>query len=53
MFTEEGFAAHIQKTLDAAKGCTLEIIFRDIYNLSGDRSKPGKGVQIIRRLIDK
>ena len=53
MFTEEGFATHIRRTLDAARGCTLEIIFRDIYNLSGDRSKPGKGVQIIRRLIDK
>ena len=50
---EEGFAAHISKTLTAARGCSAEIIFRDIYTLTGDRSKPGRAVQITRDLIDK
>ena len=48
---EEAFAAHIAKTLRAAKGCALEILFRDIIMLSGDKSKPGRATQIVRRLI--
>jgi len=51
-FDEEGFAAHIRKTLTAARGCATEIIFRDIYTLNGDRSKPGRAVQITRDLIN-
>jgi hypothetical protein len=52
-FDTNAFSDHIAKTLKAAKGCELEIIFRDIYTLSGDISKPGKAVQITRNLIDK
>jgi hypothetical protein len=52
-FDKEGFAHHIRKTLLAARGCTLEIIFRDVYTLTGDRTKPGRAVQITRRLIDE
>ncbi|MHB0858193.1 MAG: uroporphyrinogen decarboxylase/cobalamine-independent methonine synthase family protein [Anaerolineae bacterium] len=50
---EEGLAAHIGQTLQAARGCGLEIIFRDVYSLEGDRSKPGRAVAICRRLIDE
>lgn len=50
---EEAFADHIRHTLTATKGCRLEIIFRDIYTLTGDTSKPGRAVQIVRRLIDE
>lgn len=49
----DAFSAHIRKTLLAAKDCHLEIIFRDIYTLSGDLSKPGRAVAITRRLIDE
>ena len=50
---EKGFTEHITETLEAAKGTTLEIIFRDIYTLEGNIEKPGKAVRIIRELIDR
>lgn len=50
---EEAFAEHIGKTLKAAKGCGVEIIFRDIYTLTGDINKPGRAVEIVRQEIDK
>jgi len=53
MFDENIFAEHMAKTLKAAKGCALEIIFRDICTLSGDITKPGKAVRITREQIDK
>ncbi len=49
---EEAFRAHISESLLAAKGTTMEIIFRDIYTLEGNRSKPGRAVEIVRELID-
>lgn len=49
---EEAFRAHIARTLTAARGCTLEIIFRDIYTVTGDRNKPGQAIQIVRELIE-
>lgn len=52
-FDEDGFKAHIEKTLNAAKGCQLEFIQRDVYTVSGDQSKPGRAVKIIRELIEK
>jgi hypothetical protein len=52
-FDQEGFREHISKTLRAAKGCTLEIIFRDVYTLSGDLSKAWRAVEITREQIDK
>jgi len=52
-FDEEGFVEHIRKTLQAARGCSLEFIFRDVYTVSGDRRKPGHAVEIARRMIDE
>jgi hypothetical protein len=51
-FDAEGFRRHIEKTLRAAQGCKAEIIFRDIYTVSGDRTKPGQAVKITREAID-
>ena len=51
-FDAEGFRAHIAKTLRAARGCKAEIIFRDIYTVSGDRTKPGQAVRITREAIE-
>ncbi len=50
-FDEEAFRAHIQKTLNAAKDCTIEFIYRDVYTLGGDPSKPARAVKIIREMI--
>ena len=52
-FVPEAYAAHIVETLDAAQGCHLEIIHRDIYTLNGDRTRPGKAIKIARELIEK
>lgn len=52
-FVPEAYAAHIAETLDAAKGCQLEIIHRDIYTLKGDRTRPGRAIKIARELIEK
>jgi len=49
---EEAFRAHIARTLTAARGCTLEIIFRDIYTVTGNQGKPKQAVKIVRELID-
>lgn len=53
VFDEEAFRAHIQKTLRAARGCALEIIFRDVYTLTGDRTKPRRAVEITRECIEE
>lgn len=50
---ENAFRLHIQKTLKAAKGCHLEISFRDTYNLSGNLDKPRRAVEITREEIEK
>ena len=50
---EEAFSRHIAATLEAARGCKMEIIFRDIYTLSGVRTKAGQAVRIVRKLVDQ
>ena len=50
---EEAFRAYMKKTFMCAKDCELEIIFRDIYTLSGDIGKPGRAVQIVRELMEE
>jgi hypothetical protein len=52
-FDEIGFTQHLERSLAAAQGCTLEMIFRDVYTLSEDLTKPGRAVRIARDLIDK
>ena len=46
-FDELAFTEQITKTLKAAKDCTVEFSFRDIYTLNGDIKKPGKAVKIV------
>lgn len=50
---EEGYRAHIRKTLAAARGCQLEFAFRDIYTLCGDPEKPKRAVAILREEIQR
>ncbi len=52
-FNPEGFENHLAKTIKAARGCTLEIIYRDVYTLMGEKDRPGKAVKIARTLFDK
>ncbi len=50
---EDGFAQHVATTLRAARDCTVEFIYRDVYALGGDVTKPGKAVRTIRRMVDE
>jgi hypothetical protein len=49
---EEAFRSHILRTLKAARDCTLEIVFRDIYTLSGDQHKAAQAVRLVRELVE-
>ncbi len=49
---EDGFREHIRKTMRAAKGCILEITFRDTYTLNGNLNKPRRAVEIVREEIE-
>lgn len=49
---EEAFSEHILKTIKCARGCKLEFSFRDVYNLEGNREKPGRAVKLVRQLLD-
>lgn len=53
VFDEEGYREHIKHTLLCARGCTTEIIFRDVYTLMGDPGRPARAVRILRELVDK
>ena len=50
-FDEKAFEEYMRKTFVCAKDCQLEIIFRDIYTLCGNLTKPRRAVEIVRRLI--
>jgi len=52
-FDPAAYRAHIRATLEAARGCVVELIHRDVYALDGDRTKPGQAVRICRELIDE
>lgn len=53
IFDEDGYKKYMLKTINAAKGCTPEILFRDVYTLCGDPDRPRKAVAILRCLIEK
>jgi hypothetical protein len=41
----------LDETLDAASGCNLEIIYRDVYQINGDRPRLRKWVELVRSRI--
>lgn len=50
---EDAFRQYIDKTLEYAKGCKLEISFRDVYTLEGELHKPRRAVEIVREELEK
>lgn len=52
-FDEPAFREHIAYTLDQAKGCQSEIIFRDIYTLTNEPWKAKRAVEVVREQIEK
>jgi len=41
----------LDETLDATRGCNLEIIFRDVYQIFGDRPRLRRWVEMVRARI--
>ncbi|MGQ9815791.1 MAG: hypothetical protein ACUVR3_11695 [Candidatus Roseilinea sp.] len=50
---ETTWAAHINETLDATRGCFVEFIVRDVYTLHGNLNNARQAVEIARREIDR
>lgn len=50
---EDGLREHIERTLRAARGCTLEITQRDVYTIHGDIPKARRFIEIIRDCIER
>lgn len=49
---EDAVRAHIRETLEAARGCRLEISQRDVYTIGGDIGKVKRYIAIIRQEIE-
>ena len=45
-------AQDLDNTLTAAAGCNLEIIFRDVYRINGDRPRLRRWVEMVRDRIE-
>lgn len=50
---EEAWAQHIRNSLEAARGCQMEIIIRDVYTLHGDIGNARRAVDTARREVDR
>ncbi|MCL2508834.1 MAG: hypothetical protein FWF05_06630 [Oscillospiraceae bacterium] len=48
VFDEEAFLAHMEKTVKAARGCPLEITFRDICSVRGEPWRLTRAVELTR-----
>lgn len=48
---EEAWAKHIRASLQAARGCRMEIIIRDVYTVHGDISKARRAVEIAKKEV--
>jgi hypothetical protein len=49
VFDEAAFAKHMERTVKAARGCPLEITFRDIISVQNEPQRLGRAVEITRR----
>jgi hypothetical protein len=47
-----GLEQDIDETVSAAQGCNLEIIFRDVYRIGGDRTRLRRWAEMVRRRIE-
>lgn len=52
-FSPEAFSSYILMALEAARGCRLDFVFRDIYTPCSDPTRAGRVAKIVRDLIDK
>jgi len=52
-FDEDAFAAHMKRTVLAARGCPLEVTFRDILSVRGEPWRAKRAVEITREAFEK
>lgn len=50
---EEAWSAGIGETLEAARGCFVEFIIRDVYTVHGELGNARRAVELARREIDR
>jgi hypothetical protein len=53
VFHPEALGEHIARTVKAARGCPLEITFRDVCTVLGDKSRMTKAIQIVREQFER
>jgi len=51
VFNEDGFLNHLSDTVKAARGCPLEITFRDITTVHGEPWRLGRAVELAKEAI--
>jgi hypothetical protein len=52
-FDEAAFRAHLLETINAARGCTLEFSYRDVYSLRGERERAKRAYHIALDVFQK
>ena len=50
---EDAVRQHFQKTVQAARGCTLEIVQRDVYQIHSNYHKVRRYVELIRECCEE
>lgn len=43
--------ADMRKTVEATKGCNVELLFRDLYTINGERTRPRKWVEMTKSVF--
>ena len=44
--------ADLRRTYDAARDCNVELLFRDVYDVGGDRSRLAQWVSLAKSVFD-
>jgi hypothetical protein len=53
IFDEDAFSKHMERTVKAARGCPLEITFRDITSVKGEPQRLTRAVELTREAFAK
>jgi len=53
VFDETAFLKHMEHTVKAARGCPLEVTFRDVYSVQGEPQRLPKAVDIVREAFSR
>ena len=53
VFDEAAFFKHIEKTVKAARGCPLEVTFRDICSVRGEPQRLTRAVELTREAFER